>query len=40
MNLDAILQSIDEEIERLQRARSLLTGNPAQLKRGLLAGLP
>ena len=35
MDLEAIVQSIDEEIERLQRARSLLTGHTAPLKRGL-----
>jgi hypothetical protein len=34
MDLDAILESIDEEIDRLQRARSLLTGHTAPLKRG------
>jgi hypothetical protein len=34
VNIDVIVQSIDEEIERLQRARSLLTGSP---KRGLPA---
>ena len=33
MNLEAIVQSIHEEIERLQRARSLLTGNTAPAKR-------
>ncbi len=34
MDLDGILQSIDEEIDRLQRVRSLLTGHTAPLKRG------
>jgi hypothetical protein len=37
MNLDAIVRSIDEEIERHQRARSVLTGHTAPLKRGLPA---
>ena len=32
MDLDTILQSIDEEIERLQRAHALLTGHTAPLK--------
>ena len=35
MDLDAIVQSIDEEITRLEYARALLTGNAAPLKRGL-----
>lgn len=35
MDTEQIVQSIDEEIDRLQRARSLLTGNTAPLKRGL-----
>ena len=34
MDLDAIVQSIDDEIDRLQRVRSLLTGRTAPLKRG------
>jgi hypothetical protein len=34
MHLDAIIQSIDEEIDRLQRVRALLTGHTAPLKRG------
>jgi hypothetical protein len=34
MDLDAILQSIDEEIDRLQRLRALLTSHTAPLKRG------
>jgi len=34
MGLDAIVQSIDDEIDRLQRLRSLLTGHTAPLKRG------
>jgi hypothetical protein len=34
MDLDAIVQSIDDEIERLQRVRSLLTDHTAPLKRG------
>jgi hypothetical protein len=34
-SLDAIVRSIDEEIDRLQRARSLLTGHTAPLKRGM-----
>jgi hypothetical protein len=33
MDLDVILQSLDEEIDGLQRARALLTGQTAQLKR-------
>jgi hypothetical protein len=40
MNLDAIVQIIDEEIERLQRARSLLTGHTAPLKGGLPRAVP
>ena len=35
MNRDAIVRSIDATIERLQKARSLLTGHTAPLKRGL-----
>jgi hypothetical protein len=35
MDLEAILQTIDEEIERLSKARALLTGNVAPSKRGL-----
>ena len=34
MNQDMIVQFIDEEIDRLQRARALLTGHTAPLKRG------
>ena len=34
MNLDAIVQSIDDEIDRLQRLRALLTGHTAPLKCG------
>jgi hypothetical protein len=37
MDLQAIVQAIDDAIERLQRARSLLTGHMAPLKRGLPA---
>ena len=33
MDLKLIVQTIDEEIERLQRARSLLTGYKAPLKK-------
>jgi len=33
MKLDAIVQSIDEEIDRLERARALLTGQTSPLKR-------
>jgi enterochelin esterase-like enzyme len=33
--LDAIVRSIDEEIDRLQRARSLVTGQTAPMKRGM-----
>ena len=40
MNLDVIVQSIDEEIDRLQRARSLLTGHTPPLKRGLPDAAP
>jgi hypothetical protein len=35
MDLDAIVQSIDEEIDRLQRVRALLTGHTVPLKRGM-----
>jgi hypothetical protein len=35
MNLDTIVQWLDEEIDRLQRVRALLTGQTAPLKRGL-----
>jgi hypothetical protein len=35
MDLDAIVQSIDEEITRLEHVRALLTGHAAPLKRGL-----
>jgi hypothetical protein len=34
MDLDEIVQSIDDEIDRLQRVRSLLTARTAPLKRG------
>ncbi len=34
MNLDAVVQWIDQEIDRLQRVRSLLTDQTAPLKRG------
>jgi hypothetical protein len=34
MDLPAILQSIDDEISRLERARALLTGHAVPLKRG------
>jgi hypothetical protein len=34
MDLVAIVQSIDDEIDRLQRVRSLLTAHTAPLKRG------
>jgi hypothetical protein len=34
MDLEAIVQSIDAEIERLEKARALLTGHTAPLKRG------
>jgi hypothetical protein len=37
MDLDAIVQSIDEEIDRLQRLRALLIGHTAPLKRGMPA---
>jgi hypothetical protein len=32
MDLDLILQNLDEEIDRLQRVRALLTGQTAPLK--------
>jgi hypothetical protein len=32
---DVIVRSIDEEIDRLQRARALVTGHTAPLKRGM-----
>jgi hypothetical protein len=35
MDLDAILRSIDEEIDKLQRVRALLIGHTVPLKRGL-----
>jgi hypothetical protein len=35
MDLDAIVQTIDEEIDRLQRLRALLTDHTAPLKRGM-----
>jgi hypothetical protein len=35
MNRDAIVRSIDATIERLAKARALLTGHTAPLKRGL-----
>jgi hypothetical protein len=34
MDLEAIVQDIDAEIERLQRVRALLTSHTAPLKRG------
>jgi hypothetical protein len=40
MNLEAIVEIIDEEIERLSKARALLAGNVAPLKRGLLRAVP
>jgi hypothetical protein len=35
MNTDEIVQAIDEEIERLQKVRSLMTGHTMPLKRGM-----
>jgi hypothetical protein len=35
MEIDAIVQAIDEEIDRLGKVRALLTGHTAHLKRGL-----
>ena len=35
MELEAIVQAIDGEIERLAKVRALLTGHTAPLKRGL-----
>ena len=34
MNLDAVVQAIDKEITRLEKARAVLTGHTAPLKRG------
>jgi hypothetical protein len=34
MDLNAIVQSIEAEISRLEKARALLTGHTAPLKRG------
>jgi hypothetical protein len=34
MDLDAIVESIDAEISRMEKARALLTGHTAPLKRG------
>jgi hypothetical protein len=34
MDIDAIVQIIDDAIDRLQRVRSLLTAHTAPLKRG------
>jgi hypothetical protein len=34
MDADAIIQAIDEEIDRLAKTRALLTGHTAPLKRG------
>ena len=35
MDLDAIVQGFDAEINRLEKARALLTGHTAPLKRGM-----
>ena len=35
MDLKAIVQDIDAEISRLEKARALLTGHTAPLKRGM-----
>jgi hypothetical protein len=35
MNRDALVQALDEEITRLEKARALLTGHTAPLKRGM-----
>ena len=35
MEIDAIVQAIDAEIDRLGKLRALLTGHTAPLKRGL-----
>ena len=40
MDLKAIVQTIDEEIERLSKARALLTDHSAPLKRGLPHAAP
>jgi hypothetical protein len=35
MDNEAIVQNLDAEISRLEKARALLTGHPARLKRGV-----
>jgi hypothetical protein len=35
MNTEQLVKAIDEEIERLQRVRSLITGHTMPLKRGM-----
>jgi hypothetical protein len=35
MDTEAIVQNLDAEIRRLEKARALLTGHTAPLKRGL-----
>jgi hypothetical protein len=35
MNTKAIVQNLDTEIRRLEKARALLTGHTAPLKRGV-----
>jgi hypothetical protein len=35
MNTKAIVQNLDAEISRLEKARALLTGHTAPLKRGV-----
>jgi hypothetical protein len=34
MNRDAVVQALDEEITRLEKARAMLTGHTAPLKHG------
>jgi hypothetical protein len=35
MDTEAIMQNLDAEISRLEKARALLTGHTAPLKRGM-----
>jgi hypothetical protein len=35
MNTEQLVQAIDEEIERLQKVRSVLTGRTMPLRRGM-----
>jgi hypothetical protein len=38
MDIEAILQAIDAEIDRLAEARTLLSGHTASQKRGMASG--